>query len=314
MSRKLTVIKNALRWPAAVLDAVCHNPLLYVTARCFPMSRNPYHDADQQPVLRKSVFACMDILGYKASVEEAHRTGTEQALLNKLYAPLSSGRNWLEDAHAPRELKELTEKDRFALKAFTDNIVIGWPVRDNAEVEFGSAFSKLAQFQFDMVLSGFFIRGALSVGEAYVDEIAVSGAALLEAYEGESTLARDPRIVLTASAVKAATAHLAHYRDPHDAPHVRDLLRDSDGQWFLNYLDRVLIAENERGPFYEEFLRHKAIVEVRLSEHKSNPPVWSKYAWVAAYHNFFCNLHSHHFNDEHKIDVELFRASPTLIA
>jgi hypothetical protein len=277
------------------------------------MSRNPYHAANQDPTLRRSVFAFMDILGYTEMFRKAERDGTQEEALRSLHRALTTGRKWLEDAETPEVMKALAKKDFFALKAFTDNIVIGWPVRDDAEVEFGDAFFKLGAFQFQMVLEGYFVRGALSVGDVYLDEIAVFGSALLEAYHGESSLARDPRIILTQSAVAATKQHLTYYGNRGHAPHVRHVLRDSDGQWFINYLECVLWAEDDCGPFYAEFARHKAAVEAKLAEHKGNPPIWAKYAWVAAYHNYFCNLHSHHFAEEHKLNVELFKQSPGLI-
>ena len=210
-------------------------------------------------------------------------------------------------------LRELRGKDFFALKAFTDNIVIGWPVHSDAEVEFGSAFMRLATFQFNMAIRGYFVRGAISVAPAYVDEVVVFGDALAQAYLGESKLARDPRIILTETAVSAAKKHLTYYFPPADAPHVRDILKDADGQWFLNYLDSVLIAEDEHGPFYREFLQHKAAVEAKLAEHSANPSIWAKYAWVASYHNYFCDLHSKYFDEEHRVNVDLFKAVPSLI-
>ena len=164
-----------------------------------------------------------------------------------------------------------------------------------------------------MAIEGFFLRGALSVGDAYVDEIAVFGGALMEAYVAESTLARDPRIILTNTAIAAVKRHLTYYTHASTAPHVRDVLRDSDGQWFLNYLESVLLAEHEAEPFYADLLRHKKAVEEKLQEHRGAPAVWSKYAWVAGYHNFFCDLHPRYFGAEHKINVDLFRASPALI-
>lgn len=277
------------------------------------MSRNPYQVDGEEPTLRRSVLAFMDILGYSEMIRTSERHDTQEQELRALHKTLSLGRRWLEDGDSPQAMKDLIKKDFYALKAFTDNIVIGWPVRDDAEVEFGNAFFKLGAFQFQMVLDGYFVRGGLSVGDAYVDEIAVFGSALVEAYEGESILARDPRIVLTSSAVAATKQHLSYYGSGRHAPHVRDVLRDSDGQWFLNYLECVLWAEDDRGPFYEEFDRHKLAVEQKLATHKSNPSIWSKYAWVASYHNYFCDLHSHHFGEEHKVNVELFKQSPGLI-
>jgi hypothetical protein len=277
------------------------------------MSRNPYHASGKTPTLIRSVFVFMDLLGYSALIEQSKLDGNQQEVLELLHGALMGGRTWLEEKHLPSEFRELSEKDDYSLKAFTDNIVIGWPIRDDAESEFGNAFFKLAMFQFNMVTSGFFIRGAISAGEAYVDDVAVFGEALTEAHDGESCLARDPRIILVPSAVTTVQKHLCYYTPSINAPHVRDILRDSDGQWFLNYLDCVLIAESEQGPFYDELLKHKAVVEERLSKYKEHPGIWSKYAWVAGYHNFFCDLHSHHFNDDHKIKVDLFRASPSLI-
>jgi hypothetical protein len=113
--------------------------------------------------------------------------------------------------------------------------------------------------------------------------------------------------------VKAVKRLLKYYHSSKFAPQARELLCDSDRKWFVNYLDSVLIAEDEHGPFYDEFLKHKASVEAKLSQHKDNPPIFSKYAWVAGYHNYFCDLHYRCFSDDHKIDDELFRAGPKLI-
>lgn len=216
-------------------------------------------------------------------------------------------------AEGLRDIKALLSKDFYVLKAFTDNIVIGWPIRDDAEIEIGQAISKLMNFQFSMSLRGFFIRGAISIGNAFIDDIAVFGDALTEAYTGESKLARDPRIVLTERSVVATKHHLSYYGDPRHAPQARDLLCDVDGQWFVNYLESVMIAVDEVGPFYEEFLKHKDAVESKLETYAGDPVIFQKYAWVANYHNFFCDIHSRYFSAEHRIDQRLFEARMTSI-
>jgi hypothetical protein len=278
------------------------------------MSRNPYENVEGVPQLQRSVFVFMDILGYENLTRVAELDGTQQELLQRLHSALSKERKDLEGKdEGLAVLKKLTPKDGYALKAFTDNIVIAWPIIDDAEIELGSAFSKVAWFQFNMALEGFFIRGAISIGEAYVDDIVVFGDALTQAHTGESRLARDPRIILTESAMTAVKQHLNYYSSSKFAPQVRELLQDSDGQWFVNYLETILIAEDEQGPFYEEFLKYKAVVETRLAQHKDNPLIFSKYVWVAGYHNCFCDLYPRYFSNEHKIDTELFRATPKLI-
>lgn len=277
------------------------------------MSRNPYIIDNQKPTLQQSVFVFIDILGYKNMILQPKGADEQQKMLRKLHQALYSGRLWLEgktlkwgaedvsDSNILNGLKKLSKKDRFALRAFTDNIVIGWPIRDDARTELCEACIYLIYFQFQMIKEGFFFRGAISVGEVYIDEIAVFGDALTDAHAGESTLARDPRIILTSSAVETVTKHLSG--SSIEPPYTKYLLCDSDGQWFLNYLDCLMIAEEELGPSYEELLRHKQIVEEKLAEYEESPNLWSKYAWVAGYHNYFCDAHSKHFNREHKIDI-----------
>ena len=183
---------------------------------------NPYEREGEPPTLQQSVFAFVDILGYQQLVQGQDEL-EQQALLVKLHKALSSSREWLHDGDLAAAGRPWDKKDYVSLKAFTDNIAIGWPIegRQDGEVELGFAFSDVAAFQLTMVNAGFFIRGAISVGPVYVDEIAVFGDALLEAYKGESTLARDPRIVLTASARQSVRKHLQYYPDKHWAPQDR---------------------------------------------------------------------------------------------
>jgi len=279
------------------------------------MTRNPYQASLQEPSLLESIFVFMDILGYSELIANSLKNGTQEQTLRNLHAALSKARKVLENNN---DTYGSFDADIFALKAFTDNIVIGWPVDNDAVFESGIAFTCLAEFQLQMAIEGFFVRGALAVAPAYIDDIAVFGEALVEAYHGENHLARDPRIILTNTAMQAAKRHLKYYPDQTKSPHVRAILKDSDGQWFINYLDCVLSKKEDGEPYYEELMQHKAAVEQKLADHKSNPPVWSKYAWVASYHNYFCDLHPHHFStknstDSNRIDVGLFQVCPSLI-
>ncbi|MBX3492065.1 MAG: hypothetical protein KF899_03840 [Parvibaculum sp.] len=273
------------------------------------VSRNPYHDGHDKPQLKQSVLIFMDILGYAEMTSVAHNDGRAQEFLENLYDVLAEGRRSLEEGYwLPEGLEGIVQKDRSYLKAFTDNIVIGLPIRDDAEIELGDAFSRVAEFQLTMAIHGFFVRGAISLGSAYVDEIAVFGEALMEAYKGEAYLARDPRVILTASAVKSADIHLEYYGRGDHAPQVRDLLKDSDGQWFVSYLEEILIAEGERGPNYGALSQHKEATERKLAQYRDRPPIFSKYAWVADYHNYFCDAYPQYSFDEYKIDTDIFRA------
>jgi len=164
-----------------------------------------------------------------------------------------------------------------------------------------------------MANEGFFIRGAISIGDVYIDDTVVVGKGFTEAYNGECQLARDPRIVLTDSSVKAVRKYLEYYGGDAWSPQSRDLYQDSDGQLFLNYLESVLIAEGEQGPFYEELEKHRQMIEKRLDEFRTRPPIWTKYLWVASYHNFFCSQYPKYFDESHMVDLKKLQLQPSTI-
>jgi hypothetical protein len=277
-------------------------------------SRNPYAQTSPEPVMLPSVVSYIDILGYREMAMKAEHAKQEQEFLRNIRRAFSEGQKMLKGDFGPK----IGAKDRYVIKAFTDNIVFGYPINPiqglgDAEVELGSAFEMLSLFQHWMANEGFFIRGAISIGDVYIDDTVVVGKGFTEAYNGEALLARDPRIILTDSAVEAVKKHLEYYTDQARAPQSRDLYRDSDGQLFLNYLESVLIAEEDHGPFYEELEKHKQMVEERLDEFTTRPPIWSKYLWVANYHNFFCSQYPKYFNGSHMVDLTKLQLRPSTI-
>ena len=276
--------------------------------------RNPYLQDTGETLLRPSVVAFLDILGYRDMVLEAEKSGTGQQFLSLLHRTLKAAVNKLRDPLAEEDelfKSSLLTKDLHKVVSFTDNIVIGYPISGDAESELGFICHDLANFQLTMVKAGFFIRRAISLGHVYIDDFVVYGRGLIDAYDAEVDKARDPRIILTDSAQAAVKRHLRYYTNPAHAPQIRDLYRDADGQFLLNYIDETMIAEDELGPDFESISQHKVAVENKLKDYTDQPPLWSKYAWVANYHNFFCDLHS--ITDEYKIDLSNFQMKPSLI-
>jgi len=270
--------------------------------------RNPYITDSGEPLLVQSVAAFVDILGYKDLIAKSRNNS--QKSLNKLYAALQKGHQFIDPSRRDPAVIKIGKKDRYAFRAFTDNAVIGYRIKDNAEVELGSIFDHLSYFQMALTMEGFFIRGAISIGKLYMDDISVFGDGLIEAYEGEKSLARDPRIILTKSALNSVTQHLSHYEHKQHGPHVRDLLKDVDGQFFVNYLATL---NPEEGYLYlDELSVHKKAIEDKLSCYRSNPPIWHKYLWAAIYHNYWCK-EKQQVDDNYIIDLSQYNLSPALI-
>lgn len=267
--------------------------------------QNPYRDESGGARIRRSVVAFIDILGYQEKVKKAVREGEEELLLKNLRSAFDETYQHIKD-----EAKD--NRPDWLVKGFTDNIIIGYPVRHDAEVEMGYMISNLCTFQLMMTLRGFFIRGGIAIGNLYMDDEIVFGEGLIEAFEIEQNKARDPRIILSCSAIEYLKHHLKYYSSIEQAPQYYHLLKDRDGQFFINYLYPIIEFEYDNFIGEEEILRHKQIVESRLMEHITEPPIWSKYFWVANYHNWFCD-HSRHFEEKHKIDLSNIPSGPDRI-
>ncbi len=277
--------------------------------------RNPYISESGKPELRQSVVAFLDILGYKHMICSANESKRSQEFLSNLHETFVRAVDYMRDPLGKKyEIfkSKILRKDLYKVVTFTDNIVIGYPIVDDAKLELDLIFSHVADFQLTLAKAGFFVRGAIAIGDLYIDDYIVYGQGLVDAHTAESERARDPRVVLTDTAHEAIKIHLNYYADPSNAPQVRHFFRDTDGQLFVNYLESIMIAEDELGPDYDSIIQHKAAVEIKLKEYTIKPEVWSKYAWTANYHNFFCNLFPY-FTEDHKIDLSNFQMCPSLL-
>lgn len=245
------------------------------------MRENPYKGGQTQ----RSVVVFLDILGFSSAIADARKQSNEDRLLSQLQAALKEARPYLDDRLSESDLDEGIWESRF----FTDNLVIGMPIFLDAEGELGNSFLLAGLYQYVLIKHGFFVRGAISVGQLFMDEDVVFGSGLLEAHDAESTLARDPRIVLAPSALKYVQNHLCYYAGVDETPHDSYLLEDVDNQVFLNYLWIPRDDEEDPDPDYWIGLKnHKTQIEENLARYRDDPKIWSKYAWAANYHNFTC--------------------------
>jgi len=274
------------------------------------MTLNPYDIPGEPAATRRSLVVFLDLLGFRQEIVGAFKMNQAQQLLRRLKEALDecyAGINGHGDLNPSSSLID-NWTPLWTTKAFTDNIVLGCPLLDHdlGEGSMGSLFIALSEYQMGLIKHGFFVRGAMTVGEHYMDDKIVFGDALLEAVELEKSRARDPRIILSRDAKRLAERHLQFYRDEADAPQFHDLLIDSDGECFLSYLDGVALPESP------ELLKrhldiHARIVSDRLRFHFGSPSIWAKYAWIAEYHNFICAENEH---PTLQIDPDAFRRQP----
>ena len=115
-------------------------------------SRNPYFN-EAGPKLVNSVAAFVDILGYRDITQEAVEAGSVGSLLTDLYEALQVARTDVDPNDSDDTYRSLLSRDLSAFRSFTDNIVIGYPIADDAENELGLLFWDLSLFQMDQLIS-----------------------------------------------------------------------------------------------------------------------------------------------------------------
>lgn len=247
---------------------------------------NPYI-LDGNKSLLESFVCFADILGFSKQSLQAINNNQGNQFLDKIRNSLSIAYESVRPSGSFYQ-----NSCEYFVKVFTDNVVIGFPLKsrlqDSGEDEFGSFLGILSDYQLILVLDGFFTRGAISFGKHYMDENIVFGDALIDAYSIE-TKGGPPRIVISPNMYEIIKEQFDFYYTPSSSPHYKDLLVDTDGSIFLNYLNLVTIAESEGIIFSDILLAHRNKIMENLNAYAKEPSVLQKYEWSANYHNFICN-------------------------
>ena len=150
------------------------------------MQHNPYCKYDKP---QQSVVAFFDILGFIKKTKEAYKSGTGHCLFTRMRDALYESYFLLENSyHGPLtnldpchiqqgeksrhlDLEEIPSDQNnkeyllriptsYMMRIFTDNVVIGMPILSRSSLI--KVIEPIALFQLNMVLSDFFLRGAIT--------------------------------------------------------------------------------------------------------------------------------------------------------
>ena len=249
-------------------------------------TNNPYQSAPPKMILSFVCYA--DILGYKSMSNAALKAGIDNGdlFLQRLHAALTNAYKRMRDRSTGSE-----NRLNFIVKIFTDNIVIGYPLKDPGydfgEPELGDIMWTFNELQLALALEGFFLRGGIALGYLYMDEDIVFGDGLLHAVEQDKS-GGPPRLSLTPSTIEAVRRQLGFYGPGSWTPQYESLLKDADGTIFINYLSDVFCAFPDSGIDFESIRKHGSIISSNLQKFRGDPDVRAKYEWLARYHNFVC--------------------------
>ncbi len=153
-----------------------------------------------------------------------------------------------------------------------------------------------------------------------MDEETVFGPELIKSYELESQVAVYPRIILSAECIKNVKRFADYYGDhKEESPFYRIVLEDMDGEWFVNYLHKLIdmfedeVAANDYTSLFPYLESHKQIIEKALTKYEKNYKLLKKYAWIANYHNYFCEDFVLNGGNNYKITAPIKMSYPRRI-
>lgn len=188
------------------------------------------------------MIAYLDLLGSKDRIEN----DIDDLQLNAIYSLYNATLNEINLA------KKILNINDIELKIFSDNIVIAKEI-SNDENNIANALKEILLFTDIMQItafagSGWLIRGAVTTGNLYIDNVLIWGKALLRAYELEQII-KYPRVVIDDAVINK----LSHETKSNFMSGA--LKKDSDGYIYDNYF-KSMITYSKSIPIWNEHLKH----------------------------------------------------------
>lgn len=162
--------------------------------------------------------------------------------------------------------------EKMKTKAFSDNIVFAIEITDEINTETALTGVILASYFFQRMLiqeCRYLSRGAITVGDLYIDENIVWGKGLVRAYQLENDIAIFPRVIIDSEVLPALD--LSSLSEQNKTLLLCKIKLDFDKNFYIDYSD--MSDEESR-----EFIVY--LTETCLLRYKINDKVIQKIAWL----------------------------------
>lgn len=170
----------------------------------------------------KSIFAFLDLLGVKEYIKKDNGE-----FLNKL------GSIYDDTLRIYKTVCKGKYRDNIRAKIFSDNIVFECKISNGDGLEeFKQVAFISAILQEELLEENLLLRGAITVGESFLDDVFVFGKALSEAYFLESTVALYPRIIISKPLAEIVYPQISHIQLCSYM-----CILDKDGEYYIDYLN-----------------------------------------------------------------------------
>lgn len=210
------------------------------------------------------LIAFVDFLGFKKMIEESedneHRTDEIYSAIHNIYMVLG---DYLANSPGDTSLR---------ITHFSDSIVMSCAFDEIEDVVLIIRHLRFIQQQLAEEHS-MMIRGAITIGDLIHDDQILMGPAMVEAYTMESHVAIYPRIIVSDIA-KQVWDKCTQILQVADTPDNQFMHKDTDGQWYIDYLNDLDFNFSNDG---ERMYRS---IRSLIQQNISNPNLQLKYQWL----------------------------------
>ena len=223
------------------------------------------------------IVAHLDFLGASEKMKSVEERDKFLQQIYKIYYGIKRA---MEDAPAHG-------KPQLDIRIFSDNILFA------QKVQFGRPLFDEWQYvsRWASVLQAFamqhelLVRGAITFGDFYIDDVFVYGEALAKAYEMETHRAIYPRIIVD-------SRFFEHTRFTGEIRAVKEntFFKDADGEWCVNFIGSSITDPEKTLRFLTEI---RVVISKMYSENRDNLRVKQKYYWLINKFNELVKKHAY---------------------
>ena len=231
----------------------------------------PHQETPQKLEAPQQIVAFIDILGFSEIIKQFDR-GELPEILEELQQAIVPAAKYLKMPRQGGSMPDFSPAPAFWLwkecldtRLFSDCLCAAAPL-EYKEYDFFTQFQfmymYLVTYQELLMGSGFFTRGAITIGSHYASDNMIFSGGLVEAYALETKAANFPRIILS----ERIKTELSKYKETQQKKLNYMLVEDGDGFTFLNHFNADLTTAHEMDNLWADLLPGKGITDSSFEE------------------------------------------------
>lgn len=253
------------------------------------------------------IVAFVDILGFASLIKEYDKEHKHEILTDLHNAVHSSVQVLQHSFSAANDIsRQWDVKKYLEVKLFSDCLCISTPVQHeslNFYYHFRFFYMYLATYQVVLMEKGYFVRGGMTIGSYYSDDLMIFSGGLVDAYELEHKYANTPRVLVDDKVL----APLKAFMTTENSVAINRMIAidKTDERAFVNPFNYLRVTAPDADKMAQEFIErigipgiidtfeeadHKAMgeliikveakIEVEKLKNAGNTKVLSKYEWL----------------------------------